>query len=88
MVTCAWLGVRYWHDLGPGERGALFVGSALWLPPLVLGGDLSLYRAESLLVVSVILLARLRPAAIWAVAIAAVPISYDMAQLFFADVLV
>jgi hypothetical protein len=82
------LGVRYWHDLGSGERAVLFVGFALWLPPLVLGGDLSLYRAESLLVVSVILLARLRPTAIWALAIAAVPISYNMAQLFFAYVLI
>jgi hypothetical protein len=88
VFTCAWLGVRYWHDLGSGERAVLFVGFALWLPPLVLGGDLSLYRAESLLVVSVILLARLRPTALWALAIVAVPISYNMAQLFFAYVLI
>ena len=57
-------------------------------PALVLGGDLSLYRAESLLLLSVILLARLHPAAIWALAVAAIPISYNMAQLFFAYVLI
>jgi hypothetical protein len=88
VIACTWLGVRHWHDLGSGERGVLFVGFALWLPPLVLGGDLSLYRAESLLVVTVILIARLRPTAIWAFVIAAVPISYNMAQLFFAYVLI
>jgi hypothetical protein len=88
VVTCAWIGVRNWHVLGSGERAVLFVGFALWLPPLVLGGDLSLYRAESLLVITVILLARLRPPVIWAFAVAAVPISYNMAQLFFANVLI
>ncbi len=88
VAACTWVGTRFWHDLGPGERGVLFVGLALWLPPLVLGGDLSLYRAESLLLLSVILLARLHPAAIWALAVAAIPISYNMAQLFFAYVLI
>jgi hypothetical protein len=88
VVTCVWIGVRSWHVLGSGERAVLFVGFALWLPPLVLGGDLSLYRAESLLVVSVVLLGRLRPPAIWAFALAAIPIAYNMAQLFFAGVLI
>jgi hypothetical protein len=60
----------------------------LWLAPLTLGGDLSLYRAEALLFPVVILLARLRPWVSGALAVVAVPVAWRMATLFFEATLI
>lgn len=75
--------VRDWSELSLGERGASVVTAGLWILPLCLGGDLSLYRAESLLLPIVILLTRLRPWMLGLLVLVAVPLSYRMAQLFF-----
>ena len=61
---------------------------ALWLLPLTLGGDLSLYRAESLLLPVVILLSRLRVPLIAGLAVVCVPVCYLMAKLFFDTTLI
>ena len=66
-----------WQDrsnLSLGERGAVALVVALWLLPLTLGGDLSLYRAESLLLPVVILLSRLRVPLIAGLAVVCVPV--------------
>lgn len=89
MVIAA--GVVAWRDrsnLSLGERGAVVLVFALWLLPLTLGGDLSLYRAESLLLPVVILLSLMRVpsvagVAVAGVAVAGVPVCYTMAKLFF-----
>ncbi len=60
IVAAGWVVVTQRHDLSLGERGAAVMCLFLWLMPLTLGGDLSLYRAESLLLPIVILLTRLR----------------------------
>ncbi len=77
-----------WKDLGLGERAVVPVTAAMWLGPLTLGGDLSIYRAESLLLPAVILLARSRTGILAALVIVAVPLSYSMATLFFQNVLI
>jgi len=78
----------HWKDLGLGERAVVPVTAAMWLGPLTLGGDLSIYRAESLLLPVVILLARSRTGVLAALVIVAVPLSYSMATLFFQNVLI
>ena len=70
-------------DLSLGERGAIVLVLALWVLPLTLGGDLSLYRAESLLLPVVILLSRLRVPIVAGFAVVCVPVCYLMARLFF-----
>ena len=75
-----------WKDrsnLSLGERGAIVLVFALWLLPLTLGGDLSLYRAESLLLPVVILLSRLRLPLIAGFVVVCAPMCYLMAKLFF-----
>lgn len=83
VVASIWVVVRFRRELTLGEWGAAVVCGFLWLLPLTLGSDLSLYRAESLLLPIVILLVRLRPPVLAAFAIVCVPIAYKMAQLFF-----
>ena len=75
--------VRYRDDLSFGEWGTAIMCGFLWLIPLTLGSDLSLYRAESLLLPIVILLVRLRPPVLAVFAVVCVPVAYKMAQLFF-----
>ncbi len=87
MVLFAVIAREHWKDLGLGERAVVPVAAALWLSPLTLGGELSLYRAESLLLPVVILLVRSRTRVLAAAVIAAVPISYLMATLFFQNIL-
>lgn len=72
-----------WPSLGLGERAALPLIGALWFLPLTLGSALSLWRAESLLVPSVIVLSRLPPRALVVLAVVAVPIAHQMARLYF-----
>jgi len=88
VAVCGFLAVRDRRSLTLGEVGCIAVVGMLWLPPLVLGGDLSLYRAESLLVPAAIVVSRLGWQWIAALAVVAVPISFNMAQLFFANVLI
>jgi hypothetical protein len=83
VIAATWVVVRYRHELTIGEWGAAVVCGFLWLLPLTLGSDLSLYRAESLLLPIVILLVRLGPAVLAVFVVACVPTAYQMAQLFF-----
>ncbi len=83
VVAAVWVVVTQRNELTLGERGAAIVCLFLWLLPLTLGSDLSLYRAESLLLPVVILLTRLRPPVLVVFAIVCVPVGYKMAQLFF-----
>ena len=61
---------------------------AFWLAPLMLGGHLSLYRAEALLLPAVLLLRDLAPALKVALLAVLAVLSYAMAALFFTSVLV
>lgn len=70
-------------ELSHGERGAVALMVPLWLLPLTLAGDLSLYRAESLLLPVVIVLTRLRSPMIAVFAAVCVPVCFMMAKLFF-----
>jgi hypothetical protein len=81
-------GWRHRRELETVDRCCLLLVVALWLAPLALGGQLSLYRAESLLVPAVVLLARLPLAVVTALAIVATPSAFAMARLFFESVLV
>jgi hypothetical protein len=83
VIAAGWVVVRDSHDLSFGEWGTAAMSGLLWLIPLTLGSDLSLYRAESLLLPLVILLVRLRPAVLSVFAVACVPVAYKMAHLFF-----
>lgn len=83
VIAAGWVVVRDRHDLSFGEWGTAAMCCLLWLIPLTLGSDLSLYRAESLLLALVILLVRLRPPVLAVCAAACIPVSYKMAQLFF-----
>lgn len=73
---------RHWPDLGLGERAAVPLVAVLWLSPLALGGTLSLYRAEALVLPAVILVARLRVGWIVAAVVVAAPTAHMMARLF------
>jgi len=88
VVVSAVIARQHWKDLGLGERAVVPVAAALWLSPLTLGGELSLYRAESLLLPVIILLVRSRAGVLAALVVAAVPLSYLMATLFFQNVLI
>jgi hypothetical protein len=83
VLAAVWIVVTQHHELTLGERGAAVLCVFLWLIPLTLGGDLSLYRAESLLLPIVILLSRLRMPVVAMLAVVCVPVAYKMAQLFF-----
>ena len=88
VVAAGWVVVTKRHELSLGERGAAVMCLFLWVMPLTLGGDLSLYRAESLLLPIVILLTRVRLPVLAMFAIVCVPVGYKMAQLFFTAVLI
>ena len=87
-VAAGWVVVTQRRELSLGERGAAVMCLFLWVMPLTLGGDLSLYRAESLLLPIVILLTRVRLPVLAMFAIVCVPVGYKMAQLFFTAVLI
>ena len=80
--------VVHWSRLATVDLCCLALVAALWLAPLTLGGQLSLYRAESLLVPAVVLVARLPSRVVVAVAVAATPVAFAMARLFFQNVLI
>ena len=79
---------KRWPEFGHGERGAVAVVGLLWLVPLIVGGDLSLYRAEALLLPIVVVLARSHRMVLGAAFVIAVPIAFGMARLFFLNVLI
>lgn len=83
VATATWVVVRYRDDLSFGEWGTAIMCGFLWLIPLTLGSDLSLYRVESLLLPIVILLVRLRLPTLAMFAFVCVPVAYKTAQLFF-----
>lgn len=88
IVAAGWVTFTCRRHLTLGERAAMLSVGVLWFVPLTLGGDLSLYRAESLLLPVVILLARLRPLVLIGFFAACVPVGYLMAKLFFQYVLI
>jgi hypothetical protein len=88
VVAAGWVVVTQRRELTLGERGAAVVCFFLRLMPLTLGGDLSLYRAESLLLPIVILLSRLRVPVVALFAVVCIPVGYAMAQLFFDSTLI
>lgn len=83
VVAAGTVAFRDRSELSLGERAAVALVAALWLLPLTLGGDLSLYRAESLLLPVVILLSRLPVPLLAVLAVACVPVCFLMAKLFF-----
>lgn len=88
VVVAVVMTVRYRQSLGAGERAVPILLAGLWLVPLTLGGDLSLYRAEALLVPCVILVVRSQRVVIWALALACAPVAFNMARLYFDNVLI
>ncbi|CAN5595750.1 hypothetical protein BH10ACT2_BH10ACT2_00450 [soil metagenome] len=88
IAAAAWATYIFRKQLTLAERGVVVTVGALWFVPLTLGGDLSLYRAESLLVPVVILLTRLRIPVLIAFVALCIPVSYLMAKLFFQYVLI
>ncbi len=73
-----------------GERDSLVLiySGAFWLAPLTLGGQLSLYRAEALLLPAVLLVPSLPRLLQLTLAAAAALVSIPMGVLFFKGVLV
>ncbi len=88
VVLAVWIVATSRAMLSLGERAAAIAVGCLWVFPLLLGGDLSLYRAEALLFPAVILLVRLRPILIWMLVVPSVVVAYRMAELFFEAVLI
>lgn len=77
-----------WTRLGHLERWVAIAAAVFWAFPLVIGGEASLYRIESLLLPSVLLLPR-SPAALRVfIPVVLVGLSYPMAVLFYRSVLV
>lgn len=83
VIVALFVAYRSRTELSLGERAAAVLVAALWLSPLTLGGDLSLYRAESLLLPVVILLSRLPVPALAIAGAACVPVGFAIARLFF-----
>ena len=83
VVAAMFVASRDRSDLSLGERRAIVLVLALWVLPLTLGGDLSLYRAESLLLPVVIQLTRQRVSIVAGFAVVCVPVCYLMTTLFF-----
>lgn len=87
IAAATFVVVAHRGRLSLAERGVALSVGAMWILPLTLGGDLSLYRAESLLVPVVVLLTRLRVPVVAGFLALSVPVSYLMAELFFQHVL-
>jgi hypothetical protein len=74
--------------LTTAEWACAAVAAALWIAPLSLAGDLSIYRSEALVVPVVLLLSRL-PARLTAfMAAASAIVLANMSQLFFANLII
>jgi len=79
---------REWKRLQLAERAATLMAAAWWFVPLTLGGGLSLYRAESLVLPVVLLVVRTQRRTLIAVTAACAVTAFWMAKLFFESVLV
>ncbi len=77
-----------WRKLDPKESWVVLATAALWLFPLTLGGQASLYRIESVLLPVVILLPRMPVWFRFALTGVLVAMSYPMAILFYRNVLI
>lgn len=88
VVVALVVAYRARTELSLGERATAVLVVALWLLPLTLGGDLSLYRAEALLLPAAILLSRLPVLALAAFTVMCVPVGFAMARLFFSATLI
>lgn len=88
MAVVGWVTARQWTHLRLVERSAAVLVGALWLLPLTVGGDLSLHRAESLLLPAVILLARSPARLVGGLAAAAAPVAYSIAGLYTAALII
>jgi hypothetical protein len=69
-----------------GMAGVLVL--TLWIVPVVLGGQLAIYRSEALLAPIVVLLRRAPLAVVAAFAFAAIPVAFEIDFLFFANYLI
>jgi hypothetical protein len=76
------------NHLRPTESWAILATIALWLFPLTLGGQASLYRIESVLIPVVIVLPRMPTWFRYMLTAALVAMSYPMAILFYRNVLI
>jgi hypothetical protein len=79
---------RSWSTLDDGRRAAAVVGFVMWLAPLTLGGSLSLHRAESLLLPTVILYPLLPRRFLIGALVVALPITVGVSYAYFRGVLV
>lgn len=84
------LGLALVHrrDLDPEESWSAIAMTALWLFPLILGGDTSLYRIHAVLVPAVLLFPRAPAWFGYAAVAVGVALSYPMALLFFRGTLI
>ena len=80
--------VRDRKQLSTAEWACAAVGAAFWLAPLMVGGELSLYRAEALVAPVVVLIARAPTRVIAALVPVAAVVAFGMARLFFDGILI
>ncbi len=88
VITLVSLAIWKWKDLTSSQRWVTIAVAVYWIFPLMLGGRSSLYRIESVLLPSVILLPK---APLWLqslIAAAALALAYPMALLFFRNILI
>ncbi len=83
--TLAWINRA---SLTLAERAIVVLLVPYWIGPLALGGELSIHRAESVLVPVIILLARGGERLLVAFVVVCVPIAFLMAQLYFENTLI
>lgn len=88
VVSVASVCLAQWKKLSPVESWAILATVALWLFPLTLGGQASLYRIESVLLPVVILLPRMPTWFRFALTGALIAMSYPMAILFYRNILI
>ena len=78
----------YWRRLGAADALIAFHAVAYWLFPLVLGGGLSLHRADALLMPAAVLTRRLPAPLQWGVFAASAFTALRLGARFFRGVLV
>lgn len=77
-----------WKRLEPVEIFAVAATAMFWLFPLTMGGQVSLYRSESLLLPLVLVTRRLPTPVVGALAAASILLAWPMATLFFEGTLI
>lgn len=88
IAATAFVLVRHRHRLTTLEAAAGLLAVALWIVPLALGGQLSIYRSEALLVPVVVLLRRLPAVVAAGFAAVAAGLAVAMDYLFFVNYLI